>query len=474
VLVLLYFAFTSPGVVARWTGANYLLVLAAAILSLAAFSLLWMWQTDQPVGRIGNPAPLGGGLPNRPTAFRIAPAIWLWNLAFVLALVLTILPHQVAFPADPGAYPLDEPQASALVILPLLLMLLVYPVIFLDFSLLVRQMLVLRPSLRQIGAGFSLAALFILVMIIAQVSTTVYDYMPVIGPFFRDRFWLVFLVPGVILVLSLLLVKRGALNFADGGLSIVYPALVALLGVGALSGAALASARPAPPPSGNTRLRLLTYNVQQGYSKSGQKSFDEQIEVIRATQPDVVGLQESDTARIAGGNADLVRYFAGRLDMHSYYGPKTVPGTFGIALLSRYPIQSPRTFYMYSLGEQTATIHAQIVVGGRTFNLFVTHLGNGGPILQQEAILKETAGLENVILMGDFNFRPDTEQYRLTRGQLSDAWLLRWPSGSDDQGQNPAQRIDHVFVSPGTQVVGAEYIPSPASDHPAVVVEVEW
>jgi endonuclease/exonuclease/phosphatase family metal-dependent hydrolase len=160
--------------------------------------------------------------------------------------------------------------------------------------------------------------------------------------------------------------------------------------------------------------------------------------------------------------------------MYSYYGPKTVPGTFGIALLSRYPIQSPRTFYMYSLGEQTATIHAQIVVAGRTFNVFVTHLGNGGPILQQEAILKETAGVENVILMGDFNFRPDTEQYRLTRGQLDDAWLLRWPSGSDDEGQNPAQRIDHVFVSPGTQVADAEYILSPASDHPAVVVEVDW
>ena len=31
---------------------------------------------------------------------------------------------------------------------------------------------------------------------------------------------------------------------------------------------------------------MLTYNVQQGYSKSGQKSFDEQIEVIRALKPD--------------------------------------------------------------------------------------------------------------------------------------------------------------------------------------------
>jgi endonuclease/exonuclease/phosphatase family metal-dependent hydrolase len=114
------------------------------------------------------------------------------------------------------------------------------------------------------------------------------------------------------------------------------------------------------------------------------------------------------------------------------------------------------------------------VVGGKTFNVFVTHLGNGGPIVQQEAVLKETAGKENVILVGDFNFRPDTESYDLTRGQLDDAWLLRWPSGADDQGLDPAERIDHVFVSPGTQVAEAEYILSPASDHPAEIVEIEW
>ena len=451
-LVLLYFAFTSPGVLARWTGANYLLVLAVAVLSLATFALVWVRRVSQ----------------------KLTPTIWVWNLAFVLVLVLTILPYQIAFPADPGAYPLEEPQPPALAIVPLLLALVLYPVIFLDFSLLVGELLSLRASVRKLGAGFSLAALFILLMIFAQVFTTVYDYIPVVGPFFRDRFWLVFLALGVVLVLPLLLIKRGALSSEDSRLPRAFPGLVVLAGVGALAGAALTSARPILPPPDSTHLRVLTYNVQQGYSKGGQKSFDEQIEVIRDAQPDVVGLQETDTARIAGGNADLVRYFADRLDMYSYYGPKTVPGTFGIALLSRYPIQSPRTFYMYSLGEQAAAIHAQIVVSGKTFNVFVTHLGNGGPIVQQGAILKETAGKENVILVGDFNFRPDTEQYRLTREQLDDAWLLRWPSGSDDQGLDPSELIDYVFLSPGTQVADARYILSSASDHPAEVVEIEW
>ena len=457
-LVLLYFAFTSPGVIARWTGANYLLVLAIAVLSPAVFALVW---AKYPFGSTG-------------ASQRLAPTIWIWNLAFVLSLVLTILPYQIAFPADTGAYPLAEPQPSPLAVVPLVLMLALYPVIFLDFSLLASELMALRPSVRQLGDAFGLAALFILVMVFAQVFTTTYDYFPVIGPPFRDRFWLVFLVLGVVLVLSLLLVKRGALSLRDGRLSVAYPVVIALAGVVALMGAALISARPVAPPSDSTRLRLLTYNLQQGYNRTGQKDLDGQIEVIRAAGPDVIGLQETDTARIAGGNADLVRYFADRLNMYSYYGPKTVAGTFGDALLSRYPIQKPRTFYMYSQGEQTAAIHAQILVGGRTFNVFVTHLGNGGPIIQQEAILKETAGVENVVLMGDFNFRADTEQYRLTRGQLDDVWLLRWPSGTDERGLNPVKAIDHIFVSPGTQVADAEYILSPASDHPAEVVEIEW
>ena len=148
-----------------------------------------------------------------------------------------------------------------------------------------------------------------------------------------------------------------------------------------------------------------------------------------------------------------------------------VPGTFGIALLSRYPIEGARTFYMYSLGEQTATIAARIRAGEETYNVYVTHLGNEGPIVQQEALLKEIAS-GHVVLMGDFNFRPDTPQYRLTRDVLDDAWALKWPQGADDEGRQYPRRIDHVFVSPGANVIAARYYTEPESDHPALAVEI--
>ncbi len=95
-------------------------------------------------------------------------------------------------------------------------------------------------------------------------------------------------------------------------------------------------------------------------------------------------------------------------------------------------------------------------------------------MVQQQAVLQELAGQENVIAMGDFNFRPDSEQYRLTVASLDDAWRLKWPGGADDRGLDESKEIDHIFVSRGTTVLDARYLHGPQSDHPALVVEIGW
>jgi len=147
----------------------------------------------------------------------------------------------------------------------------------------------------------------------------------------------------------------------------------------------------------------MTYNIQQGFDVDGRKDLDGQLALIQRINPDILGLQESDTARIANGDVDSVRYFADQLNMYSYYGPTTTVGTFGIALLSKYPIQNPETFFMVSTGEQTAAIHAQVVVNDKRYNIFVTHLGNDGPVIQLQNLLARIQGMDNVITMGDFN-----------------------------------------------------------------------
>ena len=458
VFVLLYFAFTSPAVIARWTGASYLLILIVLLLALSGCITGLAWK----------PALLA----------RLKPGSLLaWNVLFVLCLTLTLLAHQVPFPSTPADFPL-APATPPWHEIPLFLMLLLSPVILVDFTLFSREISAERPSIRLIGSSFALGSLFLLALVFAQVFTTVYDYIPVVGPIFRDKFWLVFLAAGLILALPALLVRKTSFDRAGDvepvDISLPVTTCVALIAVLAIAGALLTTARPPEPSVSDTiSLEVLTYNLQQGYSQDGQISFDDQLALLRRMDLDVIGLQENDTARIANGNNDLVRYFADRLNMHSYYGPSTVAGTFGIALLSRYPIQNPHTSYMYSVGEQTAVIEAQIVIRGKIYNVFVTHLGNGGPMVQQEEVLQLVQGKENVLLMGDFNFRPVTAQYRMTTAIHDEAWLLRWPLAESTKDFNASDRIDYFFVSPGTQISESYYITGPQSDHPALFIEIE-
>lgn len=460
VFILLYFAFTAPNVIARWTGASYLMILALLGLALVA-SAIWLLR------------------PVREQIVLSTRLIAVWNLLFVLCLALTLWLRQVRFPGDPGGYPLYEPGHPAWQIVPLVFTLLLFPVLLFDFILFCRGILALHPSTPRIGAAFSLASLVLLLFILAQVFTTAYDYIPVVGPYFRDSFWLVYLAAGLCLLLALLSIDWQPDSSLAGLRSPSlrwFPVLTGILMLLGFVFAVINNPGPSVSPAGQSQPRLvvLTYNIQQGYSAAGQKNYNRQLGLMRQVNPDIIGLQETDTNRISGGNNDIVRFLSDQLGLYSYDGPDVVAGTFGIALLSKYPIQNPRTFFMYSTGEQTAAITAQITKAGKIFNVFVTHLGNGGPLVQQEEVLKEVAGKPDVLAMGDFNFDPSEEQYQRTVQVLADAWMLRWPQGVDDQGYNPVDRIDHIFVSPGTQVTGARFLTAPESDHPALTITIEW
>lgn len=443
VILILYFVFVSPAVLARWTGISLGPILTVLLTGWVIFSLLWSSEGFR--SRLSRPVLLG------------------WNVVFVLLLVLSILPHQVQLPPVRDLYPIDAPPFSPLSWVLLFLMLLASPVLFLDFGLCIGQITLAKPSLRALGGGFSVAALFLLVMVFFHVFTTIYDYAPVIGPLFRDRFWLVHLLAGLGLLLPMLWPWEGSVATEEPASALPW----IMAGLAALSaGAFLSNLANPPQPGPSSQLKVMTYNIQQGFDRVGNQDLEGQLAVIRAVEPDILGLQESDTARVANGNVDTVRFFADRLDMYSYYGPTTITGTFGIALLSRYPLEDPSTFYMYSEGEQTASIQAGVYVDGHDYQVFVTHLGNDGPIFQLQDLLERIDGLENVIAMGDFNFRPATDQYALMTRRLEDSWLLKWPGGREIPGYSPEKRIDHIFVSPGTRVLESEYVVDPASDHP--------
>lgn len=447
-LMALYFAFMSPVVLARWSGMDYRIIFVWLVVILATYyGLLSQNILDR--------LPRGW--------------VWVWNGIFIISGVIAVLFYQEAFPADSSAFPFYQKEMQIWQHMPLLLFITLCPIIFHDFTLFLREITQEKPSPRGLGVGFLLGALFFLIVMLAQVFTTVYDYIPVVGPWFRDRFWLVFLLAGLGVGLPILVVKGKIIHeHPKQNIPLLLPIFITILGISVIW---VIFSEPTPDiREEKTTITVVTYNLQQGYSPAAKRAYEDQLEVIRSIQPDILGLQESDTARFSGGNADIVSTFSQGLSMYAYYGPRTVTGTFGIALLSRYKLENPRTFYMYSVGEQTASIEATITIKEKKYHILVTHLGNGGPITQQENVLKQLQGKQNVIAMGDFNFEPTTEQYRLTNQTLADAWVL---AGSPLPASLQAETlIDHIFVSPGMLIQSAQYIDSPASDHPALVVEI--
>ncbi|UCG02852.1 MAG: endonuclease/exonuclease/phosphatase family protein [Candidatus Heimdallarchaeota archaeon] len=459
ILMMIYYSFASPTVISRWTEGDYFFIILLLILMLTFFVIFMTFRRDLLV--------------------KLQPwMIWLANAVFILTLVLTIFFNQIQFPSSAGSYPITTPPTTLIHLILLIIMLIFFPILFVDFTLISRELYNCKPSIVKLAGSFTLASLFIVVMIFAHVFTTVYDYIDIVGPLFRDMFWFVYLIVGVSVGLPALFITKRNLVFRKPSLTLgsrITSIGIILITIGTVLAAFLTTPIPTTPETTNS-ITVMTYNIQQGYNEDGIKNLNGQLKLVKSINPDIIGLQECDTARIANGNMDVVRYFANNLKMYSYYGPKTVTGTFGIALLSKYPIQNPRTFFMYSKGEQTATIKAQIEAGTKSFNIFVTHLGNGGPIVQQEAIMDELNGKPNVVLIGDFNFRPNTEQYNLTTITLNDSWLLAGKTNTDfldDLEYNISHRIDHIFVSSGISVSECNFIVSKESDHPAVWATIE-
>ena len=117
-------------------------------------------------------------------------------------------------------------------------------------------------------------------------------------------------------------------------------------------------------------------------------------------------------------------------------------------------------------------------MAGTTYHVFVTHLGNGGPIFQMRQMLDLMRGQENVIAMGDFNYRPYEEQYAITTAEYLNAYeaaehQIAPTVWGEDQPFDIGERIDHIFVSPGITVAKVEYFTQNESDHPGLFVELK-
>ncbi|MHA1112292.1 MAG: endonuclease/exonuclease/phosphatase family protein [Promethearchaeota archaeon] len=474
VFVLIYFVFSSPTMLTRWTEANFLLITIFMIIVFCATVVILIIKP---------------GL----IAHIKSWIIWVWNGLFTLSLVGTILINQVIFPSALDSYPIVVSQPTFFQLVPPFLLILLSPILFIDLILFLTNLIQSKPRLPRLAASFTLSGgFYMLLFIFSLIFTSTWGFIPIIGNYFRDQFWSVFLAVSVVISGLMFFHRKGDIKIRfptyNKNLKISTFIFLGIMLSGTIMGASLLGAHPPTITGTPTSMKILTYNLQQGVNDTASKNYDGQLEVIRQIDADIIGLQES--SKIAG-NSDVVQYFANKLDMYSYFGPHGVTGTTGVALLSKYPILNAKTLYHYNINndnKQTATIEAEIVVGTKTFTVYVTHTfgsQHAKSLLVNDTLLR-AQGKSDVLFIGDFNFRQYSEAYNATTAglfPLVDAWLDQWgPTAIDDLGLNATRRIDHIFFSPDltsdiTECRYADWTDDPhdrQSDHPACWATFQW
>jgi endonuclease/exonuclease/phosphatase family metal-dependent hydrolase len=463
VVALAWFAFSAPSVIARWTEGDYRLI----VIAVSLLALTWVGLSLGKARWIENISPT-----------------WLliWNLLFTLSLIMTILANRVPFPQTPDSPVVVVGDPTWLQQLPLVLLLLLFPVIFLDLRVFSSQLSQANPRPHDLIPGMLLGSLTLVVLVFMHIFTNVWGYVEPVSPWFRNKFWLPYLLMAGLITLF---IGRKGLSALDNQpesnstFSLGWVAFLTVVFLGT-AGSALQTTRVQTFEPRNNTIVVMTYNIQQANDDFGERSYKEQLALIQQVEPDILALQESDSSRISLNNNDFVRYYAGKLGYYSYYGPTTITGTYGTAILSRYPLQNTRTIFTFSDQDEIGTAEAEIDIGGKLFTVYNVHPDGSDTamLVWAESLLERSKDKLNVIALGDYNLRDYEEAYQLIASVYTNSWVSVYPSkiGSDGTDMSGENRIDHIFISQSLIVRNPAYIlpPESATDHPVHWAEIIW
>ena len=263
------------------------------------------------------------------------------------------------------------------------------------------------------------------------------------------------------------------------GLSILAAGLAAGLACSGTTTAQRAAAELERPP---TTLRILSYNIKHGLGMDGAIDLNRIARVINGLQPDVVTLQEVDSAVERTSGVDQTTLLGQLTGMHSVFGTffDYQGGRYGMALLSKYPFISHTNYLLPKGVEHRAALAGRIRVGDDGPEVVVVgiHLvWTGEERYSQAARLIEIFKDEKspVILAGDFNSRPDSDVMAL----VGEAWHI--PDKGEDHftfpSDAPDREIDYIVYRPSDrfEVVEHRVVDEPvASDHRPLLLELRF
>ncbi len=237
--------------------------------------------------------------------------------------------------------------------------------------------------------------------------------------------------------------------------------------------------RPAQGITADT-LRILAYNIHHGAGMDELLDLERIAVLIRRVDPDLVALQEVDSATERTNAVDQAAEFGRLTGLESVFG-RFMPyqgGAYGMALLSRWPITESSNLRLPD-GEEPRTALSAVVTSpktGRSLRFVGIHFyRTEEERLAQAVQLEELLRVEQVptILAGDFNSTPGSTVME----HLAKSWEIL-EKGDDHftfPSYEPEREIDFVLLQPADrfEVIGQRLITEPvASDHRPLVVDL--
>lgn len=201
------------------------------------------------------------------------------------------------------------------------------------------------------------------------------------------------------------------------------------------------------------QLKVMTYNIHHGADAAERMTIDDIGAFIKASGADLVGLQEVDSLCGRSGQIDQMKVLAEITGMHyTFYRHFAYDGgAYGLGILSRYPISEERNERITSLqnGEEAslAFLAVTVRIGNQDIVFSTVHFALDQPtrLAQANEVLHFLDGSDPVILTGDFNALPNTEEIQLIADRLpflDQKEAYTFPTGA------PIKKIDYIFVSP--------------------------
>jgi endonuclease/exonuclease/phosphatase family metal-dependent hydrolase len=259
---------------------------------------------------------------------------------------------------------------------------------------------------------------------------------------------------------------------------------------GAVGRSPLLPSRKAPAPADSTAT-IVSFNIRAGTDLERRPSLDRVAALLDALGADVVLLQEVDRGTHRSGGVDQLAELRRLTGLEGVFG-RAIDfdgGEYGIAILSRWRILDsavvPLTVDLPpgladARHEPRVVLHVLLDSPWGPLPVLNTHLSHQawGTYRRQELVgllgelQRRTGRAGMVIVGGDFNARPDSDEIAAVTLALDDAWRV---CGAGDgltyPSDEPVRRIDYLFLRAASCTL-ARVPATTVSDHRPLVVDV--